>query len=115
MDRGPGYLFTEKPLGLPAGHYGLGHGSGAHAPDEYLIIEASNPKVAGFDAAVNSHVAYLETLAGYCPRCRSVSSSLRTLTTLEMRPRSMAAGGSIQRSRSIRSTKRSWGVPVRSA
>jgi len=60
----PGYLFTEKPLGLPAGHYGLGHGSGAHAPDEYLVIEASNPKVAGFDAAVNSHVAYLETLTG---------------------------------------------------
>jgi acetylornithine deacetylase/succinyl-diaminopimelate desuccinylase-like protein len=59
----PGYLFTEKPLGLPAGHYGLGHGSGAHAPDEYLVIEATDPKVAGFDAAVNSHVAYLETLA----------------------------------------------------
>lgn len=60
----PGYLFTGKPLNLPAGHYGLGHGSGAHAPDEYLVIESSNPKVAGFDAAVNSHVTYLETLAG---------------------------------------------------
>jgi acetylornithine deacetylase/succinyl-diaminopimelate desuccinylase-like protein len=60
----PGYLFTEKPLGLPAGHYGLGHGSGAHAPDEYLVIESSNPKVAGFDGAANSHVTYLESLAG---------------------------------------------------
>ena len=60
----PGHLFTGKPLGLPAGHYGLGHGSGAHAPDEYLVIESSNPKVAGFDASVNSHVAYLETLGG---------------------------------------------------
>jgi acetylornithine deacetylase/succinyl-diaminopimelate desuccinylase-like protein len=48
-------------------------------------------------------------------RCRSASSSLRVATTLEMRPRSMAAGGSIHRSRSIRSTNRSWGVPVRSA
>jgi acetylornithine deacetylase/succinyl-diaminopimelate desuccinylase-like protein len=60
----PGYLFTAKPLGLPAGHYGLGHGSGAHAPDEYLVIESSNPKVAGLDAAVNSYVTYLEGLAG---------------------------------------------------
>ena len=60
----PGYLFTGKPLGLPAGHYGLGHGSGAHAPDEYLVIESSNPKVAGLDGAVNSFVTYLEGLAG---------------------------------------------------
>jgi acetylornithine deacetylase/succinyl-diaminopimelate desuccinylase-like protein len=60
----PGYLFTEKPLVLPAGHYGLGFGDGAHAPDEYFVIESSNPKVAGLDGAVNSHVTYLETLAG---------------------------------------------------
>ena len=60
----PGYLFTGKPLSLPAGHYGLGHGSGAHAPDEYLVIESSNPKVAGLDGAVNSYVTYLEGLAG---------------------------------------------------
>jgi acetylornithine deacetylase/succinyl-diaminopimelate desuccinylase-like protein len=59
----PGYLFTGKPLGLPAGHYGLGHGSGAHAPDEYFVIESSNPKVAGLDGAVNSYVTYLEALA----------------------------------------------------
>jgi len=61
----PGYLFTNgKPQKLPAGHYGLGHGSGAHAPDEYYVIESSNPKVAGFDAAVGSYVTYFETLAG---------------------------------------------------
>lgn len=60
----PGYLFTAKPLQLPAGHYGLGHGSGAHAPDEYFLIESSNPKVAGLDGAVNSYVTYLEGLAG---------------------------------------------------
>ena len=60
----PGYLFTGKPLRLPAGHYGLGHGSGAHAPDEYFVIESSNPKVAGLDGAANSHVTYLESLAG---------------------------------------------------
>jgi len=61
----PGYLFTNgKPLKLPAGHFGLGHGSGAHAPDEYYVIESSNPKVAGFDGAVASYVTYFETLAG---------------------------------------------------
>src|SRR6476661_6521287 len=30
----PGYVFTGAPLNKPAGHFGLGHGSGAHAPDE---------------------------------------------------------------------------------
>ncbi len=41
----PGYIFTNPPLSLPAGHFGLGHGSGAHAPNEYYVIESSNPKV----------------------------------------------------------------------
>ncbi len=59
----PGYLFTGKPLQLPAGHFGLGHGFGAHAPDEYYVIESSNPKVAGFEKAVKSFVTYLEALA----------------------------------------------------
>ncbi|HEX6832087.1 MAG TPA: M20/M25/M40 family metallo-hydrolase, partial [Rudaea sp.] len=44
----PGYVFTNAPLSLAAGHFGLGHGSGAHAPDEYYVIESSNPKVQGF-------------------------------------------------------------------
>src|SRR5438552_2931610 len=35
----PGYVFTDPPVNLPAGHFGLGHGSGAHAPDEYFVIE----------------------------------------------------------------------------
>src|SRR5260221_8587161 len=34
----PGYVFTNPPLGMSAGHFGLGHGSGAHAPDEYFVI-----------------------------------------------------------------------------
>src|SRR6266576_3201951 len=37
----PGYVFTNPPVSLAAGHYGLGHGSGAHAPDEYFVIEPS--------------------------------------------------------------------------
>lgn len=59
----PGYLFTNPPLRLPAGHFGLGHGSGAHAPDEYYVIESTNPKVEGFDGAVFSFVEYLFELA----------------------------------------------------
>ena len=59
----PGYVFTNAPISLAAGHFGLGHGSGAHAPDEYFVIEPSNPKVASWDGAVASHVAYLYELA----------------------------------------------------
>lgn len=59
----PGYVFTADPLRLPAAHFGLGHGSGAHAPDEYFVIEASNPKVAGWDRSVRSFVDYLYELA----------------------------------------------------
>ena len=59
----PGYVFTGDPLRLPAGHFGLGHGSGAHAPDEYYVIESRNPAVRGMDGAVRSHVEYLYELA----------------------------------------------------
>ena len=58
----PGYIFTGPPLNLPAAHFGLGHGSGAHAPDEYYLIESANPKVEGFDGAVMSFVEYLYEL-----------------------------------------------------
>src|SRR5216117_2077047 len=59
----PGYVFTGDPLRLPAGHFGLGHGSGAHAPDEYYLIESTTPKVQGFDSAVRSYVEYLYEVA----------------------------------------------------
>ena len=55
----PGYVFTNPPLRLPAGHFGLGHGSGAHAPDEYYVIESANPKIEGIDGAVYSFAEYL--------------------------------------------------------
>lgn len=35
----PYYVFTER-LGLPMVAAGIGHGSGAHAPNEYMVIEA---------------------------------------------------------------------------
>ena len=59
----PGYVFTGEPLRLPAGHFGLGHGSGAHAPDEYYVIESKNPKVEGLDGAVRSFVDYMYEVA----------------------------------------------------
>lgn len=59
----PGFVFTDPPLSLASGHFGLGHGSGAHAPNEYFVIESSNPKVEGFDGAALSYAEYLEQLA----------------------------------------------------
>ena len=59
----PGYVFTGEPLKLPAIHFGFGHGSGAHAPDEYYLIESKNPKIEGIDGAVRSHVEFLYELA----------------------------------------------------
>jgi acetylornithine deacetylase/succinyl-diaminopimelate desuccinylase-like protein len=59
----PGYVFTGEPLKLAAGHFGLGHGSGAHAPDEYYVIESANPKIQGFDGATMSFFEYLYELA----------------------------------------------------
>lgn len=59
----PGYVFTGEPLRLPAGGFGLGHGDGAHAPDEYFLIESANPKVQGMDDAVRSYVEFLYEIA----------------------------------------------------
>jgi acetylornithine deacetylase/succinyl-diaminopimelate desuccinylase-like protein len=59
----PGYIFTGPPLNLASAHFGLGYGSGAHAPDEFFLIESANPKVQGFDGAAMSYVEYLYELA----------------------------------------------------
>jgi acetylornithine deacetylase/succinyl-diaminopimelate desuccinylase-like protein len=59
----PGYVFTGDPLHLPAGHFGFGHGNGAHAPDEYYVIESKNPKIEGMDGAARSQIEYLYELA----------------------------------------------------
>ncbi|HEY2797374.1 MAG TPA: M20/M25/M40 family metallo-hydrolase [Thermoanaerobaculia bacterium] len=59
----PGFVFTGEPLKLAAGHFGLGYGTGAHAPDEHYLIESKNPKIQGYDGAVRSFVDYLAELA----------------------------------------------------
>ena len=45
----PGVVFTGPPLRMAAGQFGAGRGGGAHAPDEWLLIDSINPKVMGFD------------------------------------------------------------------
>lgn len=59
----PGCVFTGEPLKLAAGQFGLGHGSGAHAPDEYYVIESSNPKVEGLVGATMGYVDFLYEIA----------------------------------------------------
>jgi len=59
----PGYVFTGEPLKLPAIQFGFGHGGGAHAPDEYYLIESKNPKIQGIDGAVRGHVEFLYEFA----------------------------------------------------
>jgi len=55
----PGYVFSGDPLRLPAGYFGLGHGGGAHAPNEYYVIDSSYPKIEGLDGAAFSHLELL--------------------------------------------------------
>jgi acetylornithine deacetylase/succinyl-diaminopimelate desuccinylase-like protein len=55
----PGFVFTDPPLSLPSGHFGLGYGSGAHAPDEYYVIDSTNKNIEGIDGAAMSFVEYL--------------------------------------------------------
>jgi len=55
----PGVVFTGPPLRMAAGHFGVGRGGGAHAPDEWLLIESSDPKVAGFAQQAEMFVNYL--------------------------------------------------------
>jgi acetylornithine deacetylase/succinyl-diaminopimelate desuccinylase-like protein len=59
----PGSLFTAAPLNLPAGHFGLGYGERAHAPDEFCLIDSKNPKLHGMNDMVRSCVDYLYALA----------------------------------------------------
>lgn len=55
----PGVVFTGPPLNMAAGHFGVGRGGGAHAPDEWLLIESSDPKVAGYAQQAKLFVDYL--------------------------------------------------------
>ncbi|MBP7609271.1 MAG: M20/M25/M40 family metallo-hydrolase [Steroidobacteraceae bacterium] len=59
----PGVVFTGPPLKMAAGHFGVGRGGGAHAPDEWLLIESSDPRVAGYAQQAQAFVDYLYEVA----------------------------------------------------
>jgi acetylornithine deacetylase/succinyl-diaminopimelate desuccinylase-like protein len=59
----PGFVFTSAPVGLPAGQFGLGHGSGAHAPNEYYLIDSTNPNLEGMDGSAMSFADFLFQIA----------------------------------------------------
>ncbi|MCP4654335.1 MAG: M20/M25/M40 family metallo-hydrolase [bacterium] len=60
----PFYLFTDR-LGLPLVFNGLGHGSGAHAPDEYMVVEpTAGSGVSGLAEIEKGYVDLLYALAG---------------------------------------------------
>ncbi|MEW5683428.1 MAG: M20/M25/M40 family metallo-hydrolase [Pseudomonadota bacterium] len=59
----PGVIFTGPPLNLPAAQFGFGHGSGAHAPNEYYVVESNRPEVYGMDDAALGFVEFLHQIA----------------------------------------------------
>jgi len=60
----PFYQFTDR-LGLPLVFAGLGHGSGAHAPNEYIVIRpAAGSRIAGLAEIEKAYVDLLFALAG---------------------------------------------------
>ncbi|HWA30980.1 MAG TPA: M20/M25/M40 family metallo-hydrolase [Rhizomicrobium sp.] len=59
----PGVVFTGAPVGLPAGQFGMGYGTGAHAPDEFYLVESTNPKIWGMDDATLAYAQFLYQIA----------------------------------------------------
>jgi len=63
----PFYQFTER-LGLPLVFSGFGHGSGAHAPNEYMVITpAEGSDIAGLREIERAYVDLLFALAAQRP------------------------------------------------
>jgi acetylornithine deacetylase/succinyl-diaminopimelate desuccinylase-like protein len=58
----PGGTFTQPPVSLPVGRFGLGIGGNAHAPDEFHLIDSTNPKASGW---VDQVMAYAEILFAF--------------------------------------------------
>lgn len=59
----PGFVFTGPPLSKPAGQFGFGTGAGAHAPDEYFVLESLSPRVAGLTGTTMGYVDFLYEMA----------------------------------------------------
>jgi acetylornithine deacetylase/succinyl-diaminopimelate desuccinylase-like protein len=59
----PYYVFTET-LGLPLVAAGIGYGTGAHAPNEFMVIEPiAGSKIAGLAQIEKFYVDLLYALA----------------------------------------------------
>jgi acetylornithine deacetylase/succinyl-diaminopimelate desuccinylase-like protein len=59
----PGVVFTGAPLHMAASHYGMGYGTGQHAPNEFYLIDSTNPRILGMDDATFAYVQYLYQIA----------------------------------------------------
>jgi len=59
----PGVTFTGAPLNMPAAQFGVGRGGGAHAPDEWFLIDSTNPKLAGLDEQAILYADFLYDIA----------------------------------------------------
>jgi acetylornithine deacetylase/succinyl-diaminopimelate desuccinylase-like protein len=66
----PAYLFSNQEVGqriaqvsMPIGMGGAGHGGGAHAANEFMVIEGAG-KVYGYAGAEKSHTAIFYNFAG---------------------------------------------------
>jgi len=63
----PGYRFTDPPVSLPAVFVGIGQGGQMHAPDEWYLIDAKDPKLAGIDRQALFYAEFLYALASAKP------------------------------------------------
>jgi acetylornithine deacetylase/succinyl-diaminopimelate desuccinylase-like protein len=63
----PGYRFTDPPVSLPAVFVGIGQGGQMHAPDEWYLIDAKDPKLAGIDRQALFYAEFLYALANPQP------------------------------------------------
>ena len=60
----PYYIFTDR-LKLPMVMGAIGHGSGAHGPDEYMVVEPkAGSRIAGLAQVEKFYVDMLYALAG---------------------------------------------------
>ncbi len=59
----PGSVFTQPPVNLPASGFGPGYGTGAHAPNEFFVLDSTNPKVKGYVDSTMVFVDFLYEMA----------------------------------------------------
>ena len=56
-------IADQLSIGFGGRHFGLGHGSGAHAPNEYFVVESTNPAVQGLAGCTAGFVDFLYEMA----------------------------------------------------